>query len=204
MSPLRGFVRELVDDRGLTAPARAVSALRAYHFQLNKRHMDNFEHQRHKPPTALDVQRPLIVALPQMRSNVNAARIARAAGCCGVRRMILCGNTKLDAKVARDSLEQIELLRHRSLPPVLRSFKSEGFQIVALEQATGSISSHEIEFARKTVLVVGHERLGVGEDVLALADQVVEIPVYGRPLSYNAATATAMILYEYCRQFPKG
>jgi tRNA G18 (ribose-2'-O)-methylase SpoU len=30
---------------------------------------------------------------------------------------------------------------------------------------------------------------------------VVEIPVYGLPYSFNAATATSMAIYEYCRQY---
>ena len=45
---------------------------------------------------------------------------------------------------------------------------------------------------------------GLTEDLLALVDQVVEIPVYGLPYSYNVATAVAMTLYEYCRQYPCG
>ena len=32
----------------------------------------------------------------------------------------------------------------------------------------------------------------------------VEIPVWGLPYAYNVANATAMALYEYCRQFPRG
>ena len=39
---------------------------------------------------------------------------------------------------------------------------------------------------------------------LALLDEAIEIPVWGLPHSYNAATATCMALYEYCRQFPAG
>ena len=37
--------------------------------------------------------------------------------------------------------------------------------------------------------------------MLAELDDVIEIPVYGLPHSFNAATAAAMALYEYCRQF---
>jgi tRNA G18 (ribose-2'-O)-methylase SpoU len=40
--------------------------------------------------------------------------------------------------------------------------------------------------------------------VLAALDDVIEIPVYGMPHSFNAATAAAMALYEYCRQFRRG
>ena len=48
---------------------------------------------------------------------------------------------------------------------------------------------------------MGNERLGIAEDVLAVLDDIVEIPVYGLPHSFNAATATSMAIYEYCRQF---
>jgi tRNA G18 (ribose-2'-O)-methylase SpoU len=51
---------------------------------------------------------------------------------------------------------------------------------------------------------VGNERLGLSQEILDLLDDVIEIPVWGMPHSYNAATATNMALYEYCRQFPTG
>ena len=40
--------------------------------------------------------------------------------------------------------------------------------------------------------------------MLRLLDHAVEIPVYGLPYAHNAATAAAMALYEYCRQYPRG
>ncbi len=163
-----------------------------------------FEHLRHKPPTPLERPRALIVACPPLRSNVNLSRIVRAAGCCGVTKMIACGTAKLDKKIARDATEQIALEVHRTLPPALRRLRSEGFQIVGLEQSTSSESLHTFAFERQTVLVVGHERTGLSEEILAELDRVVEIPVWGMPLSYNAATAASMALYEYCRQFPHG
>ena len=139
-----------------------------------------------------------------MRSNVNLSRIVRAASCCGLHRMIACGNPKLDPKIARDGIEQVVLETRRSLPPVLEKLRSDGYQLVGLEQTNDSIVIYEHRFVRKTALVIGHERLGITDDVLPLLDVVVEIPVYGLPYSYNAATATAMALYEYCRQFPHG
>ncbi len=162
--------------------------------------MTEFVHQRHKRPTDRGGARQLILACPPMRSNVNLSRIVRLAGCCGLRRMIVCGNPKIDRKIARDSLDQVVIEKHRSLTPVLRKLSREGYQLVGLEQATNSECLYGFEFASSTVLVIGHERLGITEDVLAVLDRVVEIPVYGKPLSYNAATATTMAVYEYCRQ----
>jgi len=75
---------------------------------------------------------------------------------------------------------------------------------VGLEQATGSASLFEFPFKRKTVLIIGNERQGIEDDVLRLLDHTVEIPVYGLPFSHNAATAAAMAIYEYCRQYPSG
>ena len=166
--------------------------------------MDPFVQQRHKPPAPLDRPRELIVACPPMRSNVNLSRIVRAAGCCGVRRVVCCGNAKVVGKIARDAGEAVEIEIHRTLPPVLQRLRVEGFQIVGLEQTTNSVSIFEFAFQRKTVLVVGNERAGIEEETLQMLDHALEIPVYGRPYAHNAATAAAMALYEFCRQYPRG
>ena len=163
-----------------------------------------FEQTRHKPGTPLTRSRELIVACVPMRSNVNVSQIARTAGACAIDRMILCGNTKLIDKIARDGADTLAIESRRSLAPVLKKLSADGYRLVGLEQTTHSHNLHEYEFARRTVLVVGNERLGIEPDVLALLDDVVEIPVWGMPHSYNAATATNMALYEYCRQYPTG
>ena len=163
-----------------------------------------FRHQRHKPLTKLARPRELVVALPPLRSNVNLSRIVRAAGECGVQRIVACGPAKVDVKIARDGAEQVTLELHRSLEPVLKDLRGDGFRLVGLEQATGSQTLYEYKFFRRSALVIGHERNGLTRSVLDLLEDVVEIPVYGLPFSHNAATAAAVAMYEYCRQFPKG
>lgn len=111
---------------------------------------------------------------------------------------------KLDPEIARDAAESITLENRRSLEPVLRDLRKEGYRLVGLEQTTDSHDIHAYAFQRKTVLVIGNERTGLTDDQLALLDEAIEIPVWGLPHSYNAATATCMALYEYCRQWPEG
>jgi tRNA G18 (ribose-2'-O)-methylase SpoU len=166
--------------------------------------MTDFAHVRHKPPTPLAQPRPLIVACAPLRSNINLSRIVRAAGCCGVTKVIGCGAAKVVSKIARDGADQVTLEVHRTLPPVLRQLREQGYKLVALEQTTNSQSIYEFRFPARTALIVGNERTGLTEDELRLVDQAVEIPVYGLPYSHNVATATAIALYEYCRQFPDG
>jgi tRNA G18 (ribose-2'-O)-methylase SpoU len=166
--------------------------------------MPEFEQQRHKTPLKLDRPRELIVACAPMRSNVNLSRIVRAAGCCGVTRVVCCGNAKVVGKIARDACEGMEIEVHRTLAPVLKRLGEEGFQLVGLEQTNDSKRLYDFRFQRRTVLVVGNERSGIEADVLGMLDYVVEIPVYGLPYAHNAATAAAIALYEYCRQYPQG
>lgn len=166
--------------------------------------MNEFVHQRHKFPTGLNQPRQLIVACVPMRSNVNISQIARTASACAVEKMIICGAASLIPKIARDAASALPVSTHRSLGPVLKKLKKEGYRIVGIEQTSNSQNIHHFSFERRTVLVIGNERLGIGDDILAQLDDVVEIPVWGMPHSYNAASAANMALYEYCRQFPEG
>ena len=145
----------------------------------------------------------MVVCAP-LRSNINLSRIARTAGGCGITRLISIGTARIDPKIARDAAEHITLETHRTLSPVVDRLGAEGYRLVGLEQTNDSKNIHQYPFESKTALVVGNERLGLEEDILAKLDDIVEIPVWGLPFSYNVATATAMALYEYCRQFPEG
>ncbi len=166
--------------------------------------MARFVHERHKPPAELERPRELIVACAPMRSNINLSRIVRVASCSGITRVVACGAAKVIDKIARDGADTIEIDVHRTLPPVLKEWKHAGYRLVGLEQTTNSASLYAYAFERKTALVVGNERAGLTDEVLELLDDVVEIPVYGLPYSYNAASAATMAIYEYCRQYPRG
>lgn len=162
----------------------------------------SFEQVRHRPPTPLAEPRELVVACAPLRSNVNLSTIVRTAGCCGVGRVIVCGNARIDRTIARDGAESVHIEVRNSLPPALRKLREQGYRLVGLEQTTNSVNLHEYAFPRRSALVIGNERAGLSEDELALMDDCVEIPVWGLPYSYNVATATSMALYEYCRQYP--
>ncbi|MGJ8673314.1 TrmH family RNA methyltransferase [Rubritalea sp.] len=159
---------------------------------------------RYKPPTELDQPRPLIIACSPLRSNVNLSTILRTAGCCGVTEVIATGSAKVNPKIARDGAENVKLTVKRSLVPVLKKLKLDGYKLVGLEQTTNSSKLGTYRFPHKCVLVIGSEREGLAQDSLDLLDAVVEIPIWGLPFSYNVATATSMCVLEYCMQYPEG
>lgn len=162
------------------------------------------EHLRHKPLTPLSVPREIVLVCPAFKSNVNLSRIVRLAGCAAVQKIIACGHGKIDPTIARTASQHVVIERRRSQVPVLKKLKYEGYRLVGLEQTDRSQSLHQYRWVRRTALVIGHERLGIEPAELEILDEVIEIPVYGLPYSYNVVTATTMAIYEYCKQFPNG
>ena len=146
--------------------------------------------------------RRLMVVVPKVQSHVNLSRIVRAAGCLGICELISLSSVKVDRIIARDAADYVEVHVHRSLPPVVQKYRQLGYRIVGLEQATNSQSLYEYRFAYQTLLLLGHERLGLDDQTLTLVDDVLEIPVYGPPCSFNLATSAVLAMYEYCRQDP--
>jgi tRNA G18 (ribose-2'-O)-methylase SpoU len=135
---------------------------------------------------------------------VNLSRIVRLCGCAGIPELIHCGQGKVDREIARDAADYVQVVQRRSLLPVLKQLRQDGYRMAGLEQTTGSQSLYHYSFAQKTALVIGAEREGLSQDELNALDDVIEIPVYGQPYSFNVATATTMAVYEYCRQYPNG
>ena len=88
--------------------------------------MSDFVQQRHKPPVSLQRPRELLLACPPMRSNVNLSRIVRAAACCGIPRMICCGNARILPEISRETGDSIQIEIHRTLPPVIKRLKAGG------------------------------------------------------------------------------
>lgn len=163
---------------------------------------DSPEHLRHKPLSPLTRPREFVLACPAFKSQVNLSRIVRLAGCAAVERIVACGSAKIDPTIARNGEVPIE--RRRTLVPALKKLKSEGYRLVGLEQTDRSVLIYDYRFQRRTALVIGHERNGMSDEELAIMDDLIEIPVFGLPYSYNVVTATTMAVYEYCKQFPHG
>ena len=159
-------------------------------------------HVRHKPLTPLSKPRELVLVVPALKSQVNLSRMVRLAGCAGITRIITSGPSKVDPKIARDGAVHVQIEKRRSLVPVLKNLKKDGFRIVGLEQTDNSHLIYNYRYQSKTALLIGHERHGITDEELTVVDDCIEIPVYGMPFSYNVVTATTMGVYEYCRQFP--
>ena len=73
-------------------------------------------------------------------------------------------------------------------------------QIVAIETADNATCIYDTQLPENVAFVVGSERNGLSEDLLAQCDMVVYIPVPGPTRSLNVSHAAAVALFEWQRQ----
>jgi len=69
-------------------------------------------------------------------------------------------------------------------------------KVVAIEQSPKSIDYRKADLSEPVAFIVGHETSGVSKEALKLADQIVEIPMFGVNKSLNVMVSLAIILYR--------
>ena len=85
------------------------------------------------------------------------------------------------------------------LGSVVRSLQSQGVKVIATHPRA-ELTYWRVDFTAPTLILLGNEGAGLSEDLLALADQQVQIPLLGGVESLNVAISSAVMLYEAQRQ----
>ncbi len=124
-------------------------------------------------------------------------RTAEAAGVDGILLMKGCADL-YNPKVIRSTMGSVFRVPCIFGADVseLNEWKESGFVITstALYQ---SVPLSEATKAEKQILVIGSEATGVSEEVLAISDQCVRIPMEGKVESLNAAVAAGIAMYAF-------
>jgi tRNA (guanosine-2'-O-)-methyltransferase len=85
----------------------------------------------------------------------------------------------------------------RPKPAWVEEQRAAGTTVLAVELAEDATPLTRLEPARtRTLILLGHERLGVPEEAWPLVDDVVEIPMVGQGASLNVAVAGSLVLYR--------
>jgi 23S rRNA (guanosine2251-2'-O)-methyltransferase len=157
----------------------------------------------------------LILIAHNLRSAHNVGSLLRTCEGLGIQKVFLTGYTpyplgaddnrlphlaqKTDKQISKTGLgaEKLMLWQHVSdINTVLVDLKGRGFVIAALEQDQGSTKLPDFEPPAKLALIVGREVEGVEPEILAVCDNILEIPMFGRKESFNVVQAAAMALYQ--------
>ena len=147
---------------------------------------------------------PLIVIADGIEDPHNLGSIVRTAEAMGVQGLIIpqrraVGVTATVMKVAAGALENLPIARVVNLSKTLERLKESGFWIYGTT-AESSKLLHKTDFSGAIALVVGSEGKGLSSLVKRNCDELVAIPLQGKTPSLNASVATAIAIYEVCRQ----
>lgn len=78
----------------------------------------------------------------------------------------------------------------------LIKLKDDGWRIIGGALSENIVDYRKEDYSGKTVIVVGNEANGIGEEILSLCDALVKIQIWGEAESLNVGVAAALLLYE--------
>ena len=148
----------------------------------------------------------LVAVLASVRDPGNAGTVLRAADAAGAQ-AVLFSDASVDpyngkaVRASAGSLFHVPLVAGVRLEQAAGALRAAGLRILAAD-ARGGRTLDDLspaELAAPTAWVFGNEAWGMPEAVLALADESVAVPIYGRAESLNLATAAAVCLYASAR-----
>ena len=147
---------------------------------------------------------PLIVLLDGITDVRNFGSIARTCDCAGVDAVIIPmhGSVTVNAdavKTSAGALHTLPVCREKNITETLKYLKASGLRIVCATEK-GKMNYTASDLTAPVCVVMGAEDTGIPAEHLALCDDWVSIPQYGRIESLNVSVATAVILYEAVRQ----
>ena len=77
----------------------------------------------------------------------------------------------------------------------LKNLPVSPLKVIAVEQHPDSVPYTQAEYSFPVALILGNETSGVSEETLKLADQIVEIPMWGINKSLNVIVSAAIVSY---------
>lgn len=151
-------------------------------------------------------QPDLRLFLDDVSSSQNHSAILRSCDAVGVLGLYYAVRSDTAFKTHPTITQGAEKwVRSRRIPyrnriAFLEEKRKDGFALAVTYFDESAVSFRNFDFTRPTIIVVGNEKEGVSEEVAALADTKIVIPMMGMAQSLNVSVATAVILYEAQRQ----
>ncbi len=147
---------------------------------------------------------PVIVIADGIEDPHNLGAIIRTTEAMGLQGIVIpqrraVGINSTVVKVAAGALENLPIARVVNLSQALEKLKEAGFWIYGTT-AESSKLLHTMDFNGAIGLVVGSEGKGLSSLTKRCCDELVSIPLSGITPSLNASVASAIAIYEICRQ----
>ncbi len=149
----------------------------------------------------------LVALLANVRDPGNAGTVLRTADAAGAHAVVFA-DASVDpyngkcVRASAGSLFHLPVVAGARLEDVVVTMRDAGLRIVAADGRAGrSLDEPDVQarLAEPTAWMFGNEAWGLPPELVALADEPVAVPIYGRAESLNLAAAAAVCLYASAR-----
>jgi 23S rRNA (guanosine2251-2'-O)-methyltransferase len=147
---------------------------------------------------------PIAIVLDSVRSMHNVGSVFRTGDGFAVEQICLCGITgqpphREIEKTALGATQSISWNYFADPLQAVEKLRSEGYAIIAIEQAEKSIMLNEFEPepGKKYALIFGNEVNGVSDEVMKSIDACIEIPQFGTKHSFNIVVSAGIVLWDF-------
>ncbi len=146
---------------------------------------------------------PLLLVLETIQDPGNLGTIIRTAEGAGVTGIVMSKDTVdlFSPKVVRStmgSLYRMPFYVAEDLPATVLELKEKGITFFAAH-LQGKKCYDENDYRKPTAFFIGNEGNGLSDEIAALADEKILIPMAGQLESLNAAMAAGILSYEAAR-----
>jgi tRNA G18 (ribose-2'-O)-methylase SpoU len=150
----------------------------------------------------LDTKRhPFHVAIENWQHDLNIGSIVRSANAFLAAEVHIVGKRRWNRRGAMVTDRYQHVRHHEDVASFAAWAREAGLPVIAVDNVEGSVPVDRADLPEACVLLFGQEGPGLSPEAIAAAAGVVEITQYGSTRSINAASAAAVIMYEWCRRW---
>jgi len=146
--------------------------------------------------------RHVAIALEDIQNDHNSAAIIRNCDCYGVQDLHVMDyqkTPKVAHAIAKGAENWVDVTYHtgteNNVISAVSHLQSKGYRIVATSPHQGGYSPETLPLKQPIALFFGNEREGISNEVVRLADDFLELPMYGFTESFNVSVSVALSLH---------
>ena len=150
---------------------------------------------------------PITIVCDEIRTPQNIGMSMRIAEAMGCETFYIHENSpglenRLVKRTSRSTEKHLPVKTYNNGVHLLEQLKTEGYSVIALEITDKSIeiSKPNYQDLEKIAIVIGSERFGIQEEILAQCENSVHINMFGQNSSMNVVTSLGIALYEITRK----
>lgn len=178
-------------DRGLRPPAEVKRLLAPFVSDERKERIARVSANR-----TYDVL-PVVEGVYDLGNLLAVCRSAEAFGMGGVEVVATQGaKWKQSARTSAGAVKWLEVNQRNTVAETVEAVKARGYRLLVTHDWESSEPLESYDWTIPTAVVLGNEKYGVSDEMVAAADGRVSIPMVGFVESFNVSVAASLVLYH--------